>query len=267
MSNDIELATVALSVVLPVYNAERHLAETIHSIRNQTLKNFQVIAVDDGSTDRSYDLLMEHGDERFAILHRDRNRGLVRTLNAGVRYASCDLIARIDADDLMAVNRLQAQVEFMRVNPVIDICGSYFDYIDEQTRAVGDPLAFPVTHRAIRRAFRTFTAIGHPTVVFRRQRLREVLGRDNIYDPEYIHAEDLALWLECMAKGARFANIPVALTHYRRHAAQRSTEEQVICDQYTSRARKAFSTLWEADEDDEESPPLRDIRFVKKTSA
>ena len=255
-----------VSVVLPVYNGSDFLQQTIESIVAQTYRDFEVIVVDDGSTDNSAEIVQKYGDERFIILQRESNLGLVRALNLGVKKASTDLISRIDADDLMVPERLLTQVQFMADNTDIDICGSYFDYINEVGRSTGGALAFPITHRAVKASFQHFTAIGHPTVIFRKSSIIRDFGREDIYDEEFKHAEDLALWLECLTFGLNFANIPQVLTHYRVHGEQRSTAEAQICEDYTKLARKRFGDWlsWSEDIDLESAVPLRNLTFKRK---
>lgn len=203
-----------VSIVMPVYNGERYLKFAVESILAQTVFNFECIIIDDGSTDKSFDILNEMCDERFLILRHRKNKGITAALNAGIKRATGEYIVRMDADDIMVPHRLEAQLGFMAQNPPIAISGGYFDYIDEDNQIVGAAIQFPVQPDEVREAFRKFTAVGHPTVIFRRAVLLE---HTNLYNERYMPADDLALWLECLSKGLLFANYPEVVLHYRQH--------------------------------------------------
>lgn len=210
------MAAPPLSVKIPIYNAERFLAECIRSIQAQTFGDFEVIAVLDGCTDRSEEILMDLKDERFRIVKHETNRGVVAALNTAVELARAPLLARMDADDVMLPERLRKQYEFMIEHDDVDVLGTWFDEIDEQGRVVRKAFSFPAEHEAIKRAFRRYNAIGGPTMCMRVDRIRAI-GGHTAMEP---YADDLTLCLQCLAAGYRFANLPKVLLHYRRSASQ-----------------------------------------------
>jgi len=236
--------SLPVTIILPVYNAERFLEEALRSILGQTGYEFAVIAVDDGSTDRSFEILRDLADERFTILKRRENHGLVSALNLAISRVATPLAARMDADDIMAPNRLAAQLGFMRENPPVDVCGTYFDYIDASGVSVGGAMQFPVQPAEVVEAFKTFTAIGHPTAMFKVDRIRQT----HLYQERFKHAEDYALWLECLSMGMIFANLPQVLLHYRVHKGQVSQQYTEIQRESTRKAREEYGPrIWGGD--------------------
>ncbi len=229
------MSSPLVSVVLPVYNAEQFIKESLVSIRDQQgFNDFEVIVIDDGSTDNSYKVMDETCDERFLILRQEKNRGLITALNVGCRRATGKYIVRMDADDIMLPDRLIVQVGFMEQNPPIAVAGGYFDYIDADGRVTGSALEFPVQPADVREAFKTYTAVGHPTVIMRRDMLFELAP--GLYPRKYPHAEDLGLWLEMLSKGAFFANVPRVVLHYRQHGGQVGAQYARVQRESTARA-------------------------------
>ncbi len=216
-----------LTVALPIHNTERFLAECIRSIRAQTFEDFEVIAVLDGCTDGSEEILRDMQDGRFLIVKKDQKEGLSSALNWVLAHAATPLVARMDADDVMRAQRLERQYDFMLRELTVDILGTWFDYIDETGEFVKKAFPFPTTHDTIKQSFRVQTSIGHPTVMYRTERIRQVGG----YPMDFHVAEDLALWLKCLAADLRFANLPEVLLHYR------VTEAQATRKRYAELAR------------------------------
>jgi len=204
-----------VTVGLPVYNAEAFLVESIESIKSQTLREFEVLAVLDGPTDRSAELLRKHADSRFRIIENERNIGLAATLNRILDLCETDLLARMDADDLMLPERLRIQYDFMQAHPDIDVVGTYFDTINEHGKVVAAPLVLETSPDGIREQFRTRSALHHPTLMYRAARVQELGGY-----PDRKGGEDTVLWLRGLARGYRYANIPESLCSYRIHSSQ-----------------------------------------------
>lgn len=230
-----------ISIVLPVYNAEEYLEPCVKSIlEQQEIMNFEVIAIDDGSTDRSFEILNDLGDERFLILRQRTNQKLIKALNIGIERSSAELVARMDADDIMSPTRLVKQLDFMTRNSMVAICGTYFDYIDGDGKVTAQAMQFPVQPEEVKLAFKTFTAVGHPTVMFRKSVLLE---HTNLYSDRYPHAEDLGLWLECISKGLFLANFPEVLLHYRQHGEQVGSKHSKIQKKSTQLAYDDFGPL------------------------
>lgn len=203
----------AVTVLMPVYNAGRFLREAIESVLCQSWTDFELLVLDDGSTDDSAALAAAFGDARIRVVHNESNLRLVATLNRGLELAHGRYVARMDADDICLPQRLARQVSFLERHPEVGVCGT-------QVRTMGaeDGAVFPVVydHERIVCCQLFESALAHPTVMMRREALLEAGLR---YSADFPHAEDYELWVRC-ARHMRLANIPEVLLHYRRHEAQ-----------------------------------------------
>lgn len=197
---------------MPVYNGEKYLKEAIESILNQTFKDFEFLIINDGSNDTSIDIIKSYNDHRIRLEHNENNRGLIYSLNKGVKLASGEYIARMDADDISLPNRLAVQVDFMDKHKNIGISGSNVKVIGKKYEFTGHYLTSPAEIKA-NLIFNT--SLAHPTVIFR----KEILVKNNlIYDENFKHAEDYDLW-ERAVKITKISNIPMVLMQYRKHLA------------------------------------------------
>jgi hypothetical protein len=206
-----------VSVVLPVYNGEPFLAEAVDSILAQSFRDFELIAIDDGSRDASGEILasLARADRRVIALHQ-ANAGVVAALNRGLTLARGELIARMDADDVAHPERFARQVAFLDAHPDIAVVGCAVTLIDEGGAPMRD-VAYPGTPEAVAQFLEIGAALAHPTVMMRREAVLAVGG----YRAAYRHAEDYDLWLR-MAERYRLTNLPDRLLHYRQHQAKLS---------------------------------------------
>jgi glycosyltransferase involved in cell wall biosynthesis len=196
-------AAPAVSVLMPVYNTERFVAETTESVLAQTFGDFELIAIDDGSTDRSREILecFAKRDPRVRVVSRP-NRGLVATLNEGLALAKAPLIARIDADDLCHPQRFEKQVQTLNEDGRLVAVGSCSAAIDEEGNALGD-YPTPLSHEDIEKQhLRGQSSIHHPSVMFRTEAVRRLGGYR-----ELVPCEDFDLWLR-LGEIGRLANRP-----------------------------------------------------------
>src|SRR5947209_7474553 len=115
-----------VTVLMPVFNAEEHLRATIDSMLQQTFHDYELLIVNDGSTDGSQEILRSVQDPRVRLLENERNRGLVYSLNRGMNEARGDYLARMDADDIAVPLRLQTQVEYLDRRPWVGVVGSWY---------------------------------------------------------------------------------------------------------------------------------------------
>lgn len=203
-----------VSVILPLFNAELFLVQAIDSILNQTIVNFELIVVNDGSTDKSLDLVYSYNDKRLIVINNEENKGLIYSLNKGIEVAKGKYIARMDADDIALPQRLQKQVDFLEENPSIALVGGYAEFIDDKG-TVFQHCKVPITHEDIVQKIFISNCFIHPCVMFRASVIKELGG----YRTEAIHAEDYDLWLRIIQKH-NVANIPEILIQYRIHANQ-----------------------------------------------
>lgn len=210
----------AISVVMPVHNGERFLGEAIDSILCQSFADFELVVVDDGSTDSSSAILAGYASrDRRMIVHRQANRGSVAALNAGVGLARAPLIARLDCDDLAAPERLAIQHRFLAENAEVGLVGGDIELIDEDGRTFA-AARYPSEDDEIRDAFPRSTPFVHSAVTMR----REVFERAGGYRPGFELAEDLDLWLRIAERGA-LANLDATVAMYRLHESQASARK------------------------------------------
>ncbi len=201
-----------VSVVLPVHNAAATVARAVASIQAQTLRDWEMLAVEDGSTDASREILLEFAahDPRVRVLPLPRSR-LVHALNAGVDAAQASLIARMDADDVAHPERLAEQVKFLAANRDIGVVSCLVDFGGEAQASAGyalhvDWLNSLVTPEEI--ALNRFieSPLAHPSVMFRRALVEAHGGyRDGDFP------EDYEMWLRWMDAGVRVAKVPRVL--------------------------------------------------------
>jgi glycosyltransferase involved in cell wall biosynthesis len=204
-----------VSVLMAVYNARPYLDLALDSIRSQTLADFEVVAVDDGSTDGSDRILSDYRarDARLRIVSQP-NAGLIAALNRGLEHCRAEYIARMDADDVALPERLERQVQFLDEHPDHVAVGCRTLLIDADGEPIC-PYAQLLEHAAIDAMHMAGGggAICHPAVMIRAKELRGIGG----YDPAMRHAEDLDLFLR-LAEVGRVANLPDVLLRYRMHA-------------------------------------------------
>lgn len=201
---------VALSVILPVRNGGTYLDAAIASIRAQRFSDFELLVIDDGSTDGSDVVAARHAaeDGRVRILANTGN-GLVPALNYGAAKAEAALLARMDADDIAMPARFEQQMSFLRDNPSIGVIGTAWTRIDEAGRALGTT-APPTEPDTLAQRLLVGNPIGHPTAIMRRTVFEKAGG----YRPAYVRAEDYDLWLR-IAPFSQLANLAEPLLRYR----------------------------------------------------
>lgn len=214
-----ELGAPRVSVVMPVYNAAPFLEAAVRSILNQTLRDLELVAVDDGSTDGSSAILDRLADEdpRLHVVRRP-NTGITRALNDGLAAARAPLIARMDADDLAHPARLQKQADHLDAHPDIGLLGCAWTTCPADGRRIPpDPHLLKVwaagPDAVAARLHEGHNVIAHPTAVFRRSAFEAAGGH---YNPAYETAEDYELWLR-MSRVTRLAALPEPLLDYRVH--------------------------------------------------
>ena len=201
------MTTPAVTVLMPVYNAERFVAQTVDTVLAQTFRDFEFLIINDGSTDRSLEILQEFArrDGRIRLVSRP-NTGYVVALNEGLDLARGQFVARIDADDLADPRRLELQVARMRQEPQLVALGSNALAIDEDGLMLGD-YSVPLTHEEIEAAHLVgSSSIHHPAVMLRPDAVKRVGG----YRKELMPCEDFDLWLR-LAEVGRLANLPEVL--------------------------------------------------------
>ncbi|MFZ1685799.1 MAG: glycosyltransferase [Flavobacteriales bacterium] len=202
-----------VTVLLPVYNAGAYLRTAIGSVLVQSFTDFELLLIDDGSTDGSASIIGGFHDPRIRVITHERNRGLVAALNTGLDQARGSFIARMDADDAMRPDRLSKQVAFLEEHPAVAVVAAFVEVMnaDGEHTGVWDTDRATITEAEIRRMMPRTNCIAHGTVMLR----RTMLG-DLRYRGKY---EDWDLWLRMLARGLRFAKLPEVLLDHRVHGA------------------------------------------------
>ena len=199
-----------ISVVLPVYNGANYLAESIESILGQTFTDFELILIDDASTDHSLEVAASYRDRRLIIIRNEENLGLIGTLNKGLGMARGEFIARMDQDDIAFPERFSRQVNFLRRHHDVGLCGSHVIAFDHEGERYW---RYPERDDDIRCRLLFSATFAHPSVMYRRTLITQ---NDICYDERFPHAEDYAFWIQCMPH-CKMANIGEPLLRYRLH--------------------------------------------------
>jgi glycosyltransferase involved in cell wall biosynthesis len=202
-----------ISVVMPVYNGEKYLDEAILSILNQTFPDFEFIIIDDGSSDRTLNIIHQFSDRRIFIKKNATNLGDCCCRNIGLQIAHGKYICVMDSDDLSEPERLQKQFQFMQNNPETGICGSYVNNMPQNVLTT-----FPTDYDQLKVEFLSNNFCVHPSIIIR----KEFIEKYNLqYNVHCRYAGDY----EFCARGLRYfkvRNIPEVLLQYRRHPGQTS---------------------------------------------
>ncbi len=205
-----------VSVVLPVFNGDKYLSEAIESILNQTYINFEFIIINDGSTDSSLTIIENYRvkDNRIVVISQE-NKGLIASLNEGIRIANGSYIARMDQDDISLPTRLEEQVKFMDSNQ-LDICGTYVQLFNKSKDL--KVWEYPQIDNDIKFTLMSFSTFAHPSVVIRKEVFKSLKYED------YNYGEDYKLWTDIAKSDFKMGNLCRVLLRYRWHDEQMSKE-------------------------------------------
>ncbi|WP_051885670.1 glycosyltransferase family 2 protein [Flavobacterium hydatis] len=202
--------TPKISVIMPVYNAESFLKESIESILNQTYTDFELLILNDKSTDNSLEVIKQcqQKDSRIVIIDKKINVGPANLRNEGMQIAKGDFIALMDADDIALPTRFEKQVEVLKNNPEIGVCGTWFTFFGSKKNKV---IRHGEDHDHIKISFLHSCGIGNPTVMLKKEALS---GLE--FNNDYVPVEDYDLWSRLLPK-TKFHNIQESLLNYRLH--------------------------------------------------
>ena len=184
-----------VSVVTSVYNGEAYVEECIDSILNQTFQDFEYIILNNGSTDRTLEILNRYTDPRLHIIHQD-NLGISRSLNKGISLSKSELIVRLDADDYSLPNRLEKQVAFMEQHPEIGFCGSRFKELIG-TQFFTQKVQFIEKDEEIRKIVSCFNPFSHSTTMIR----KTIFTKSGGYNSKFEYSQDYDLWVRMLNFG------------------------------------------------------------------
>lgn len=221
-----------ISVIIPLYNSEDLIGETLSSLINQSYTDFEVILVDDYSTDNTLSVVktfMRSSTIKFKLFQNTNKKSLSNTMNIGLSKATGKFIAYSDHDDLSLPDRFRRQVCFLEKHKGIGVCGTWMKEFGQGS----DTWKYPFDHNDLVALSLLQSPIANPTAMYR----RELLWKNGItYDQRYDFAQDFAFWLD-MSEVTRLQVIPEILIMYRVHSGNASTTRRQA--QYES-WRKAF---------------------------
>lgn len=206
-----------VSVIIPTYNKREYINETINSVLNQDFNIFEIIVVDDGSTDDSLALVKEIKDPRLRVFSQS-NSGVERARNFGFSKSSGSFIVFLDADDLMQISRLSKQLEVFETDEELVLVGTWANVVDHSGKTIG-AICPPTSNAAIQMGHLFRNQFVNSSVMVRRSAITNGIIFDEVRGKRF--AEDFDLWNRVLKKGLA-ANIPQKLTSYRRLDVSRS---------------------------------------------
>ena len=198
-----------ISVIMPAFNAVAYLTQAIDSILSQTYANFELIILNDGSTDQTDGVIKAFTDTRIRYFENQSNLGLVATLNLGLAAARGQYIARMDADDISFPVRFERQINYLESHPSIGVVGSAVQLIDESNRRLRLS-RFPLDPDLVRWILIFTNPVAHPSVMMRKSIIQSVGGY------RHCRAEDIDLW-ERLIQVTQISNLSTVLLKLRKH--------------------------------------------------
>jgi glycosyltransferase involved in cell wall biosynthesis len=226
-----------ISVIVTVYNTERYIEAAVQSILNQTITDFELIIINDASTDRTWEILQSFNDERIVLVNNETNQGIPKNANTGLKLAKGDYIAKMDADDISHPMRFERQLAYFNAHPDVVICGSW-----AQIFGADDVLIrTPVTHDEIKAGLLFLNVIFNPAVMFKSS-IYHQFGLS--YNEHFPVLEDYTLWLDAVDK-VKFANVPEILLKYRVHNQNISVFKKNNQDMLNDYHHKIYSRFFD----------------------
>ena len=201
-----------ISVIMPAYNSEKYIAEAIESILSQTFTDFEFIIIDDGSTDRTVEIISRYNDSRIRFYQNENNMGVAATLNRGLDLATGEYIARMDSDDISLPDRFKKQIEYLEKRKEVAVCGTDLELFGVKY----GKFIHSTSPKTLKVDLLFDSPLAHPSVMMRKSQLKDV---GLYYDVSYNGIEDYELWYR-ISKKYEIANIDQCLLRYRVHPAQ-----------------------------------------------
>lgn len=225
------MKTPLVSVVMSVYNGEKHLRKSVESILNQTFRDFEFKIINDGSTDRTKDVLETYAakDDRIVLIHQE-HMGLTKSLNKGISMAKGKYIARQDADDISKPERLEKQVVFMEAHTAVGLASSFFELIDDKGETIRI-CGLPLDDKTIKERLPELNQFCHGAAVVRRESIEKV----GVYREFFKFAQDYDLWLR-ISERYEVANMREPLYCRRESEEAISSRKLVLQSKYAGAA-------------------------------
>lgn len=221
-----------ISVVMSVYNGEKYLRKAIESILSQSFRNFEVIVIDDGSTDKSVEIIKSFNDPKIITIQQ-KNKGLSKSLNVGINMAKGKYIARMDADDISDSNRLSKQLNYMS-HYNLDIVGCHYFIINEDGK-IRDVAFVMEEIELIDLQLMISVSFAHGSVLFKKSIIEKFKMKY-----EDVPAEDYLLWSNMHTRNIKFGNVPEFLYYFRSHNKSLNTIKKEAYTKGRYRVREKY---------------------------
>ena len=221
-----EMKNPKVTVLMSVYNGEEYLREAVDSILAQTFKDFKFVIVNDGSTDKTAEILKSYKDVRIKIVNNEKNIGLTKSLNKGLMIAKSRYIARQDADDISMPERLEKELKFLGKNKNVALVGTDYFLINEKDKIIGK-INCLIESKDLKEKLLKGNQFGHGSVMFR----KECVEKIGIYREEFKYAQDYDFYLR-IAEVNDVANISELLYKWRINIKSVSVKKKALQDKY-----------------------------------
>ncbi len=235
-----------ISVLLPCYNAQKYLREAIESILNQTFTDFELILINDGSTDDSFSIINEFAarDERIVVVDNEKNLGLIATLNKGIDLARGHFIARMDADDISGPERFSKQLDYFQQNAEIDLLGTTTRSLDaDGNHGNINLLKAKLPLSCVFSSLLTNPFV-HGSIMAKAKTLKELKYSS---ETDALHTEDFEAWSRFALRGKKMANLDEVLYYQRQHESNISkVYEDIQIENFVKCGLKACQTYYKA---------------------
>jgi glycosyltransferase involved in cell wall biosynthesis len=256
-----------LSIIMPVYNSVNYLAEAVESVLLQTFTNFELIIIDDASTDGSAEIISGFKDDRVKKLRNQQNQGIVYSRNRGLDRARGNFVAQFDSDDIAMPKKFEKQINFLKQNPDFGMVGSWVKMIDSEGKLMGQTWKLPAKPKLIPAIMLFRNYFVQSTIVARKEAIPS-----GGYKTGYDVVEDYKMWIE-IARKHMVWNLPEHLVDYRVHGASATNSDNARLDhQYKLIFADLFSELnIELDDDNfkthlliKHSGPIQNIEALRQ---
>jgi glycosyltransferase involved in cell wall biosynthesis len=252
-----------ITVLMPAYNVEKYIGKAIESVLDQTFMDFELVIVNDGSTDGTVAIINSFSDPRIILINQE-NKGVAIALNTGLTVSQAAYVARFDADDICDVQRLEKQYNFLRANPDYILVGSDADYILENDDFLFHFKCIAHTHDEIMDKLYFYCPFVHPTVMFKKASVVEAGG----YPTGAHNFEDYMLWT-AISKAGKLYNLPEPLIKYRLNPTSVTIDERWRGKRFRQLKRKAIYSGHISENEGNELLAIiknQDVRHIKEGS-
>lgn len=210
-----------VSVLLTVYNGEPYVRDAVQSILDQTYQNFEFLIINDGSTDKTDEIIEEFDDPRLEVIHQE-NRGRSQSLNRGIRQSSCEFLAIIDDDDIAAPERLDKQIQYLENNTNVAAVGTQYalqNYNRKPDSLDSELISPPTEHDEIRKIFPLKNPFAHSSMMYRKSALESING----FNDNLSLCVDFDVYVKLVNSGYQLGSVDEVLCTVRRNSKYRSS--------------------------------------------